>query len=81
MFDLDLLPEPWTDLGFGLAGVKGVPQLVAGLPIDAGGSRVISATWPLGLPSGVPSWVQQWIADPAGAFGFSASNALEGALP
>jgi FG-GAP repeat len=36
VFDLDLLPDPWTSLGFGLAGAGGVPLLV--------GSGVFSAS-------------------------------------
>ncbi len=39
VFDLDLLPDPWTDVGSGLAGVSGVPVL-AGTGTLIGGDPV-----------------------------------------
>ncbi len=43
-FDLDLLPEPWADLGFGLAGVSGVPQFVGKGTLIAGDVLALALT-------------------------------------
>lgn len=124
-------PEPWTDLGFALAGTHGEPQLVGtgslvggaplalalgntlentlttlivgfsqlaapfkggvlvpaadvlfpGLATDASGDLVLATTWPLGVPAGVELYCQVWLADPAGPFGFSASNGVQATVP
>ncbi|MCB9898735.1 MAG: hypothetical protein H6825_12090 [Planctomycetes bacterium] len=124
-------PSRWSDLGFGLTGSAGIPQLVgtgalaggdfvsleltlakpntttalvigvaeldaafkggvlvptpdivlSGLPTDGSGSLDITFPWPTGLPSGVTVYYQHWISDPAGPFGFGASNGIAGTTP
>jgi hypothetical protein len=55
--------------------------LIAGLPTGPAGSVVLSATWPLGVPSGFSTWYQHWITDAAGPVGLAASNALRSTAP
>ena len=52
-----------------------------GLPVDAVGQQVLAAPWPNGLPSRFSFYFQHWVTDPAGPFGFSASNGLEAVTP
>jgi hypothetical protein len=76
-------------LGLGLLGIpfKGgslVPTpdiLIPGLPVGAGGSLVVSAPWPSGIPAEFTVYFQYWIPDPAGPAGFAASNGLSGTTP
>ncbi len=87
----DALPGSTTTLVVGFAALdapfKGgtlVPApnlLFTGLPIDAAGSFVLNATWPLGLPSGATLFFQHWVVDAAGPQGFSASNGLAATTP
>lgn len=65
-----------VDLPF-LGGVL-VPAPTVILPIatDGSGRLELGVIWPAGLPSGIPIFAQAWIADPAGSFGFAATNGL-----
>jgi hypothetical protein len=51
------------------------------LPVDANGSLILAAVWPMGLPSGLVTYYQHWMLDPGGPKGFAASNALQGTTP
>ncbi len=55
--------------------------LVFGIPTDAAGSQTLAAAWPAGLPGNLSLYYQIWITDPAGPFGFSATNGLRGVTP
>lgn len=87
----DALEDSTTTLVLGLsilaAPFKGgtlVPQpdiVVAGLPTNANGDLTIAGTWPAGVLPGFTFTTQFWITDPAGPFGFSASNAILGVTP
>lgn len=55
--------------------------VVMGIPTDGSGGHVLDFNWPAGIPSATQFWVQEWIADPAGPFGYSASNGLQGTTP
>ncbi|MHC5212836.1 MAG: hypothetical protein ACYTG2_19185 [Planctomycetota bacterium] len=48
---------------------------------DGGGSLVLPATWPPGVPPASTFAFQAWIQDPAGPAGYAASNGLSGATP
>ncbi len=50
--------------------------LIMGLPIDAQGQLVLSGTWPAGVPAYTLVVTQLWISDPAGPFGWAASNGV-----
>jgi YVTN family beta-propeller protein len=58
--------------------IFGLPVLAS--PSGAAGFSQLSATWPA-LPSGISIYLQAWISDPAGPFGFAASNAVRGITP
>ena len=87
----DAQPSSTAALFLGIAAInapfKGgtlVPAptlLVSGLPTNAGGGLVLSATWPAGIPGGVTLYYQFWISDPGGPKGLSASNGLAGTTP
>ncbi|GJM20218.1 MAG: hypothetical protein DHS20C15_01330 [Planctomycetota bacterium] len=47
------------------------------LPVNAQGEQALSFAWPADVPTGTKLYLQHWVADPAGPFGFSASNGLE----
>jgi len=51
VFDIGLVPGPWTDLGSGLAGVSGIPNLVGTGTLAAGsaGTLVLSNAAPSAL--------------------------------
>jgi hypothetical protein len=73
-----------SSLGAPFKGGVMVPHpdvLILGLPTGLAGSVVLSATWPMGLPSGFDTWYQHWITDATGPAGFAASNALLGTTP
>ncbi len=53
-----------------------VPGFPLPFPTDARGAFSFQTTWPVGLPSGLTSYYQYWIVDPAGPFGFAASNGV-----
>jgi hypothetical protein len=55
--------------------------LIPGLPVSAGGSLVLSGTWPGGLPAGFSVYFQAWIADGAAVQGLAASNGLVATVP
>jgi probable HAF family extracellular repeat protein len=55
--------------------------IVLGNVSDGGGSFSIATTWPPGLPSQASLYFQMWIQDPAGPFGWSASNGLAATTP
>ena len=48
---------------------------------QAGGLVLPWLAWPSGLPSGFDLYVQYGIADPAGPFGASLSNAVHAVIP
>lgn len=86
----DALPSSTTALlsGLGLAELpfKGgvlvpTPNLIfnslLALPVDAAGQRTLSVSWPADVPAGTKLYLQHWVVDPAGPFGYSASNGLE----
>jgi hypothetical protein len=59
-----------------------MPQiLLLGLPTNADGELVLSATWPTSLPPGFSIWWQYWIVDATAVAGLSASNAVKGTTP
>lgn len=64
-----MVPDFATAPGFLLAGST-----------DAAGSLVLTLPVPPAL-GGVDFFAQHWVLDPAGPFGFSASNAVRGRLP
>ena len=51
------------------------------LPTGMIGAFTIGGVWPAGVPSGLSLYTQMWIVDPAGPFGLSATNALQGDVP
>jgi hypothetical protein len=55
--------------------------LVFGLTTNGSGNLLLSAMWPVGIPSGFTSYYQHWITDVAGPAGFAASNGLSGTTP
>lgn len=55
--------------------------IVFGLLTNGAGALQLSANWPAGLPAGLTSYYQHWVTDPAGPFGFAASNGLSGTAP
>lgn len=57
------------------------PNLLVALPTGPSGSFALSATWPAGVPAGLSIFLQAWVPDPAGVFGFAATNALQGTTP
>lgn len=56
------------------------PTILVGLATNLLGQIKLSANWPAGIPSGFSIYGQWWIADPAGANGFAASNAVSGTV-
>jgi len=50
-------------------------------PTLLGGSLLLPANWPAGLPSDFSLYFQAWVADAAGPHGFSASNGLSATTP
>lgn len=54
------------------------PDLVVMLSTGLSGGATLQAAWPAGVPAGTAFYHQWWIVDPAGAQGFSASNAIQG---
>ncbi len=56
------------------------PDVVLALPTLAG-ELSVSAPWPPGVPPGFTKHVQVWVDDPAGPFGFAASNGVAGTTP
>jgi len=77
----------WLVMGLGLLGapfkggvmVPTVDLVVGGLPLDGSGALQFSYPWPAGVPPLLLLSMQMWFPDPAGVFGFSASNAVVGA--
>ncbi len=61
--------------------VPDVDLLLASLPTGPAGAIELNTTWPLGLPSGFTLTFQFWLADPAGPFGFAASNGVAATVP
>ncbi len=57
------------------------PGFFFALPTGPAGTIVIPATWPAGFPPNFDTYYQYWIQDPAGPFGFAASNACQGRTP
>ncbi len=55
--------------------------LVGILSTDATGAFTADVTWPTGVPSGARTYIQFWIEDPAGPWGWAASNGLELVAP
>jgi hypothetical protein len=68
-----------------LLGTVLVPNFASGvlLPLftDGSGSIVLGGTWPPGQPPGITLYMQYVIADPAGPFGISSSNAISVTTP
>jgi hypothetical protein len=59
-----------------------VPLLITGpWPLDPQGDLSLAGPWPGPASSGLALHVQFWMQDPAGVKGWSATNALRGALP
>ena len=85
------LPNSVSALIFGLTNVsapfKGgtlVPStdlIIFGLPTGPAGELPLSVQIPPAVVSGVPLYFQYWIADPAGPWGFAASNAVTVTTP
>jgi len=75
----------FSPLGAPFKGGTMVPDIGTGillaLPTDAAGKIAFTLDWPAGLPAGFETYWQYWIPDPAGPFGFTASNALAGTTP
>ncbi|GJM23163.1 MAG: hypothetical protein DHS20C15_30780 [Planctomycetota bacterium] len=57
------------------------PDIVRSFPIGPTGARVLSGSWPAGLPGGVEISLQAWILDPGGSSGFSSTNAVLATTP
>jgi hypothetical protein len=57
------------------------PGFAIPIPTPASGEISIADTWPAGIPSGFSMYLHYWIEDPAGIFGFAASNAVKGTTP
>ncbi len=57
------------------------PGLLVVVVTDGSGELTLGTTWPAGITAGLEIYLQYWIEDAAGAFGFSASNALRGTTP
>ena len=68
-----------VDVGLPLLGGTLVPSADVMIPlvVGGGGTHVLSAPWPTGVPAAVHLYMQDWIADPAGSFGYAASNGLQ----
>ncbi len=73
----------FTQLGAPFKGGVMVPDVNALAPfaLTPFGSLAFAYTWPAGVPSGFSTFHQFWIVDPAGPFGFAASNAVQGTTP
>ncbi len=56
-------------------------NILFGFATDGHGELVAPFTWPAGLPSGFEVVVQTWVVDPAGPFGYAASNGLVAVAP
>lgn len=63
----NLVPSPDEIFFVNTGGTSGVPSTVT-----------LSGTLPTSFPDDTDLYVQFWILDPAGPFGFAASNALQG---
>lgn len=63
---------------FGGVLVPAPDLLLGGFTLSTSGRLSLPLTWPVGLPPAFEITFQAWIADPAAAFGFSASNGLAG---
>ncbi len=50
--------------------------LIGGLVVGGGGSLVLPASWPVGVPPGVQLYAQAWIEDAAAVKGLAASNGV-----
>ena len=55
--------------------------LISPLPTGGAGQIIASGNWPAGVPSGFRVYYQYWVEDPAGPFGYSASNGLQSITP
>ena len=55
--------------------------LLLGLVTNSTGRLMLEGVWPAGVPGDVSLYFQFWVYDAAGAFGFSASNALTTSTP
>ncbi|HEX5010740.1 MAG TPA: integrin alpha [Planctomycetota bacterium] len=74
----------FAELGAAFKGGLLWPQpevLLPGLIVGGGGSLVISATWPAGVPSGFELLLQAWIVDASAVQGLAATNGLRGLTP
>lgn len=78
-------PSTFAHLVFGLGQVnlpfKGgvlvpAPSLIRTLHTNVAGKFIFASSWPAGVPAGTALCMQAWVVDPAGPFGFSASNAV-----
>ena len=56
-------------------------DLIVPLGTSPAGAVTIADVFPPGAPSGFSFHVQFWITDPAGPFGWAASNGLTGTTP
>ena len=55
--------------------------LTVPLATNGSGALVLNTTWPAGVPSGTSLFLQYAVQDPAGPFGASLSNAIQGVTP
>lgn len=80
---LALLVLGASELSVPLKGGTLVPALdiTVFLPLNAAGAISVPFTWVPGVPSGVDLWWQAWMPDPAGPFGFSATNGVRSTTP
>jgi len=51
------------------------PDVMVPVVVDASGGHALAVSWPAGL-QGLHLSMQHWVVDPAGPFGYSASNGL-----
>jgi hypothetical protein len=58
-----------------------LPTLAVVLTTNAAGELTLGATWPANIPAGTSVWLQAWIVDPAGVYGWAATNALKATQP
>ncbi|MFH0944997.1 MAG: PQQ-binding-like beta-propeller repeat protein [Planctomycetota bacterium] len=61
--------------------VPATDVVVFGLPTGSAGELPLTAQVPAAMAAGVPLYFQYWIVDPAGPWGFAASNAVTVTTP
>lgn len=78
---LSVQPSPQAFAGTVLLPNSAPPAVLQPFATDAAGELNAVSTWPAGVPPAFRLYVQALVADPAGWFGITASNALMATAP